>query len=159
MMEIWRRFRSLTGTERRIVLEAAAALAATSLGMRVAGSNFCKAALARAGRMATGSANAANRATDIEAANRLARLQSATARRLMFRATCLDRSLALCWMLKRRGMPAELRIGARKAANRLEAHAWVELYGNALSDESEEHLHFAPFEKVPGSTSMEAQPH
>jgi hypothetical protein len=159
MMETWHRFRSLTGIERRIALEAAAALAATSLAMRVAGSNFCKAALSRTGRMADGNANAANRASDLETANRIARLQAATARKLFFRANCLDRSLALCWMLKRRGMPAELRLGARKVANQLEAHAWVELRGSALGDAGEEHLHFVPFENLRSSTSMEAQTH
>jgi Transglutaminase-like superfamily len=159
MMETWRRFRSLTGIERRTVLEAAAAMTATWLGMRVAGSNFCKAALSRVGRMADGNANPANRASDLETANRLARLQIATARSLFFPTNCLDRSLALCWMLRRRGMPAELRIGARKEAKQLEAHAWVELYGSALGDAGEEHLHFVPFENLPASTSMEAQPH
>ena len=157
MMETWRRFRSLTGIERRTVLEAAAAMTATWLGMRVAGSSFCKAALSRVGRMADGNANAANRASDLETANRLARLQIATARNLFFPTNCLDRSLALCWMLRRRGMPAELRIGARKEAKQLEAHAWVEVGRVVLNDFGEAHLHFAPFD---GSiVSMETQIH
>ncbi|MGH9744571.1 MAG: lasso peptide biosynthesis B2 protein [Candidatus Acidiferrales bacterium] len=156
-MRTWRRFRSLTGTERRIVLEAAAALAATWLAMRVGGFNMCKAAaLARPGFVA---GVESNDGSAIENAQRIARLEAATARNLFFRANCLEQSLALCWMLRRRRMNAELRIGARKEANRLEAHAWVELSGSALGDASEEHLHFVPFEKLRTSSSMEAQTH
>jgi len=46
------------------------------------------------------------------------------------RATCLSKSLALQAMLRRRGRPAELRIGVAKSSGEpLEAHAWVELEG------------------------------
>ncbi len=48
------------------------------------------------------------------------------------RATCLTRALALQAMLRRRGYPAALRIGVAKPRDQaLEAHAWVELDGQA----------------------------
>ena len=46
----------------------------------------------------------------------------------------------------RRGIAAELRVGARKDAGRFEAHAWVESSGVVLNDTSESHLHFVPFD-------------
>jgi hypothetical protein len=58
-------------------------------------------------------------------------------------------------MLRHRGMNADLRIGARKEANRFEAHAWVELGGTVLDGGETEHLHFVPFEQ--SESSMETQ--
>lgn len=46
-----------------------------------------------------------------------------------FRPTCLERSLALLWMLGRRGVAGTLRFGVRKSGGTFEAHAWVESQG------------------------------
>jgi hypothetical protein len=43
--------------------------------------------------------------------------------------TCLPRALAMNWMLRRRGLSAEVCIGARLVGRPLPAHAWVELDG------------------------------
>ena len=63
------------------------------------------------------------------------------------RTNCLEQSLVLCWLLRRRGIAADLRIGARKDSDRFEAHAWVELNSQVLNDATAEHRHFVPFEK------------
>jgi len=47
-------------------------------------------------------------------------------------ATCLAKSLALAWMLRGRGVPAEVRVGV-KTADGFSAHAWVENEGRALT--------------------------
>ncbi len=54
--------------------------------------------------------------------------------------------MALCHVLHRHGIPAELRFGARKESAGLEAHAWVEHLGVPLNEDRGEHLHFLPFE-------------
>ena len=46
-------------------------------------------------------------------------------------ARCMDRSLVLIDLLARRGIPATLVIGARRAPG-FRAHAWVELAGQPL---------------------------
>jgi hypothetical protein len=46
--------------------------------------------------------------------------------------TCLRRSLVLTALLRRRGLPATVRFGVRRAAGLLEAHAWVECDGVAV---------------------------
>jgi hypothetical protein len=46
--------------------------------------------------------------------------------------TCLPRSLVLCTLLRRRGAEATLRLGVRKQAGDIEAHAWVEVGGLRL---------------------------
>jgi hypothetical protein len=85
----------------------------------------------------------------------IARMAAAAARYLPFRTNCLEQSLVLWWLLRRRRIAADLKIGARKEANRFQAHAWVDFQGGGSA--SEEHLHFVPFE---GSvTSMETQTH
>jgi hypothetical protein len=49
-------------------------------------------------------------------------------------ARCLQRSLALCLLLERRGFNTQLKIGVRKSGGDLEAHAWVEYFGKVLND-------------------------
>ena len=48
--------------------------------------------------------------------------------------TCLHRSLALWWLLRRRGFDSSLRLGMRRHDGRFEAHAWVEHGGVILND-------------------------
>jgi len=72
---------------------------------------------------------------------------SAAARYSFLQSTCLERSLALWWLLARRGIPAQLRIGARKSGEKLEAHAWVERDGAAIGEPEGTHLHYAAFDK------------
>ena len=65
--------------------------------------------------------------------------------RVPFATRCLDRAVALWWLLSRERIAATLRIGVRKAdATRLAAHAWVEHDGRVLLDE--EAAGFAAFE-------------
>ena len=86
------------------------------------------------------------------AARAIARLEDGAARHLVLRTNCLERSLVLCWLLERRAIGGQLRIGARKQDGRFEAHAWVEVDGSVLNDPYEPHLHFAPFGNA--STSL-----
>lgn len=65
-------------------------------------------------------------------AQRIARLVAIASRHGPYRATCLRQSLALWWLLRRRGMGVELRIGVRKDGPELRAHAWVEHEGRPL---------------------------
>jgi transglutaminase superfamily protein len=68
---------------------------------------------------------------------RAAPAESATLARAVWRAAalhalpmlCLPRSLALAWMLARRGQPCEIIIGAQPKGGTLDAHAWIEQDG------------------------------
>ena len=49
--------------------------------------------------------------------------------------TCLRRALTLQWLLVRRGIQTELRIGVKKNSNqRIEAHAWLEYSGTPIGE-------------------------
>jgi Transglutaminase-like superfamily len=142
-MRTWAAFRRLDRADRRLAAGTAASLAATRIGLRLAGLPRWKGVLLRlAPRQAwTGSEEART-----AVAQRIARIQEAVSRHLIWHASCLEQSLVLWWQLRRRGIAAEMRIGARKQAGRFEAHAWVELGNVILNDSAEAHKHFAPFD-------------
>jgi hypothetical protein len=149
-MERWRGFWRFKPAERRIVLEAATALSATWVGLRVLGFRRWNATIERfmLGQRSGASSGNASRAhsSDVDMASITAMRLDLAARNMFFRTNCLERSLALRWLLRRRGIATELRIGARKESALFEAHAWIELDGVVLNDPDEAHLHFAPFE-------------
>jgi hypothetical protein len=60
-------------------------------------------------------------------------------------STCLERSLALWWLLGRQGVVSQLRIGVRKDGQKFAAHAWVEREGVAIGESEAPHLHYAAF--------------
>jgi len=155
-LKTWRGFWRLSARSRGIALEAAAALVATWAGLRLIGFRRWKALLVRLTPHPS-QLKAPSEPARIATAQEIACIQQSASRHLIFHASCLEQSLVLWWLLDRRGIPAELRIGARKEAGRFEAHAWIELGSVVLNDSGEAHLHFAPFE---GSIiAMETQPH
>jgi hypothetical protein len=78
----------------------------------------------------------------------LTKLHSAAARHLFLRTNCLEQALSLYFLLRRLGLPAELRFGARKEGRVLEAHAWVVCFGLPLNEDQGEHRHFSPLDGV-----------
>ena len=157
----WRGFRRLTASEKRVVLEAAALLAITWIGLRLAGFRRWKNWMEHSAVPAA----PASVAADIPAgspckrpfgeATSLARLEDAAARHFPIRTNCLENSFALYWLLHRHDVPATLRMGARKIDGRLEAHAWLESKGIVLGNS--DHLPFVPFDGP--NASMESQIH
>jgi hypothetical protein len=59
--------------------------------------------------------------------------------------TCLTRSLLLRWLLRRRGIASELRIGVQLVQGKLDAHAWVEYEGIPINDAQDVAQRFAVF--------------
>jgi hypothetical protein len=64
----------------------------------------------------------------------------------LIRPTCLEESLALCYLLSEQGLTPQLRIGVRKTDGKFEAHAWVEYQGQTLNQSDEVHKHYAAFD-------------
>jgi len=62
-----------------------------------------------------------------------------------FPVTCLTRSLLLGWLLRRRGVASDLRIGVRLTQGMLDAHAWVECDGVPVNDRPDVSARFASF--------------
>jgi hypothetical protein len=68
------------------------------------------------------------------------------------RAQCLHRSLVLHRWLHGQGAPSVLRIGVRKEGAALKAHAWVELDGEVVYDDTNVGQGFAVLRPATGST-------
>lgn len=81
---------------------------------------------------------------DLDAAENLARLAAIAGRRGPVTATCLRQSLLVYWLLRRRGLAPEFKIGVRKQGTVVDAHAWVELDGRALAAMEVGHRPFPP---------------
>jgi hypothetical protein len=64
-----------------------------------------------------------------------------------FPSTCLTRSLLLKWLLRRRGVDSDVRIGTRLTRGQFEAHAWVEHNGTPLNDQPDIATRFAAFDE------------
>ncbi|HTV60762.1 MAG TPA: lasso peptide biosynthesis B2 protein [Verrucomicrobiae bacterium] len=145
MVKTWRAFWQLNGLERGIALEAAAGLMASWVGLRLVRFSRWK----RLMEWFTPPAGNSEESRGLELAAQaraIARLEAGVARRIFLRTNCLEQALALWWVLKRQGIPGELRIGGRKEGGRFEAHAWVEFAGETLDVSGEAHLHFVPFD-------------
>ena len=56
-------------------------------------------------------------------------------------ATCLKKSLILFRLLRKRGIPAELRLGVRKVDDEFSSHAWIECAGRTFLDGGTAHLY------------------
>ena len=67
------------------------------------------------------------------------------ARHTPFPVTCLSRSLLMGWLLHRRGVASDLRIGVRLTQGKLDAHAWLECEGVPVNDEADVSTRFASF--------------
>jgi hypothetical protein len=132
------RFRALPPAERRIVIAAMLRLPLFWIGLRLLGLQRLQARLQRTplGRATTPSP------AELQ---RTGYLVNAAANQALGPANCLTRSLCLWWLLRRRGVETDLRIGVRLADGALEAHAWVEDAGIPINDRPDVSADFAPF--------------
>ena len=76
----------------------------------------------------------------------LANLVNRAARLVRIPANCLTRSLLLGWLLRRRGVASQLRIGVKMDNGSLSAHAWVEYAGIPINDQPDVGEQFAAFQ-------------
>ena len=125
----WRRVRALSWGQRGQLMQASLLLALVGMGLRLFGLRRVQTVLRWASAADTGR-------DDLPAAQALARIVQTAAAGSAVRPSCLTRSLVLCWMLRRRGLAAHLRIGVARPGGRFAAHAWVE-HGSFPLTESE----------------------
>lgn len=76
----------------------------------------------------------ADRAKPAPSPERLAALVAVAARHHFVPARCLHRAICLRGLLAQAGQAAELKIGVRREEVGLDAHAWVEIDGEALAE-------------------------
>ena len=152
----WRRFLALDWRERRLLVALLLALPALRIALRHVGFTRTRAVIER------WTARYPKRPPsrrDMETAESLAELAKIAGRRAPLAATCLPQALAVHAVLRRRGLDPELRIGVRKAEDRFEAHAWVELAGWPLAQPGLDHQPLPiPSSRPTGDAPVNANP-
>jgi len=118
------RFTGLSWEERRIVLSAMGSMVAAMIVMRSGGLRLALSLVRRgAGR---------RRDNTKVGARRLGTMIHATADWLPLESSCLERSVALAWMLVRRGHACALVVESAAMPPSFHAHAWVDTADGAI---------------------------
>ena len=126
------------------MLKAGLALPVTAVGLQLLGLKKYQRLLVKASR-ANSSETSSDMAQQMDEARRVARIVGIASRQGVYHANCLQQSLVLWWLLKRRSIPSQIRFGARKKETQLTAHAWVECDGLVLNEADDVGHRFAPF--------------
>jgi hypothetical protein len=146
-----RRFSSLPGPAKGIFLRAAVLLPLITISLRLRGFGATWRFLEK---FLTPGKKAALSATVESRVAFTSRMVLAAARNSPIPSTCLERSLALWWLLACQGIASQFRIGVRKDGEKFAAHAWVERDGVAIGEPEASHLHYAAFvEEISGVSS------
>jgi hypothetical protein len=139
----WRR---LSAAQRWVFCQAVFLLPASGMGLRLLGFRRCLVILTRLAPCKSSRSFMATADRDRDIAS-ITRMVAAAARWGFYRGRCLHRSLTLWWLLRRRGIRTEIRIGVRKQDGRFQAHAWVEHEGSPLNDRRDVGEVFRSFEQ------------
>ena len=140
-MAFLRNLCSLRPAGRWLLVQSACLLPLVSLGVRVLGLRRVHAFLNEwADHSATPSGH---EKLDVRRARRVVRYLRSDG---PFRGNCLSRSLVLCWLLRRRAIQCELRIGVDRDVAEFRAHAWVEVDGRPLNAGGGVREQYAAFE-------------
>ena len=136
----WSRLAELSWADRRLLARAAAMLAHAKLALPSV--DF------RGEREAVAAGACKPSPIELARAQAVARLVGVAASRVPFRVACLPRSIVLWRLLRREGIPCELRLGARSGGGPFEAHAWVECGGVALAEDPDHLASYRRFDRA-----------
>ncbi|MFB3143295.1 MAG: lasso peptide biosynthesis B2 protein [Candidatus Methylomirabilales bacterium] len=114
----WSKLRSLSVSEVWFLVEAAAAVVAFDLALRLLSSKTCLALF--------GSKAGSHRRREGVNAQRMVWLVDVADRYAPGRSSCLRQAAALAWLLHRRGIATSLRIGVAREDEKFVAHSWLE---------------------------------
>jgi|SRR5271166_2939223 len=137
-MSKWRQWHALARDDRRKLAQAAMLLVYARLRLPFIGFRADLDATQRAESTVLSAAT-------LRRAQVVARLVGIAAGHSPVRVSCLHRSLVLWWLLRREGIPCELRLGAHAGDGEFEAHAWVQCAGVALDQQPAQLARYRPF--------------
>lgn len=140
----WRNYRRLPKPERTLFLQAAVVLPLVTSGLRLRGFGRVQQKLARIAGRSSRSDRPEPTAVDVAT---VAALVERAATKGLLRANCLERSLVLWFLLRRKGIETDLRVGVRKASETQPAmfHAWIEHEGRVINDAPDVSDRYQPF--------------
>lgn len=129
-------------TRARLAAYGAVALIVVTIALRVLGFPRTVATIRHAARRVPARAGA-HAGADTDRVQAVVSGVTAAAILCPARTECLEQSLALYVVLRRSGVPAELRFGAIR--DPFSAHAWVELHGQPVNEDPEQLRRYAVF--------------
>lgn len=139
----WSKFKQLTVAEKLLLVQALALLPINAVCLQLFGFNRWQAVLTRT--IAESGAQSPATQEQLVYAQTLGRIVNIAAAHTIHQATCLPRSMTLWWLLQRRKIASELRIGVCKDAAIIKAHAWIECRGVVINDRSDVSRDFIAF--------------
>lgn len=135
------RWRTLPRRERRDSFILLLLQSMVSAGLRTIGYRRTLALLTATSH---GSLTDPHRPDALKGAHRLAELAKAVGQHGVIETTCLRQSLAVYWLLRRRGLQPQVKLGVGRLGDAPpDMHAWVELDGEALAQPGLRHAAFA----------------
>lgn len=134
-----RQFRALPASERRLLLLLMVLQPAISVALRLRGYRRTHRWLHQRSRHPLPHAASSS---ELAAAERVATLAAIAGRRGPVATSCLRQSLALFWLLRRRGLQPEIKFGVDRIGATADMHAWVELEGVPLAQPRLRHAAF-----------------
>ena len=89
----------------------------------------------------------------LQRASDITRIVTIAARRGLYKATCLRKSILVWWFLRKEKIRSEICFGVRMVNRKLEAHAWVEHNGTVINDSASVHENYQILRDVFPSTN------
>jgi hypothetical protein len=127
-IDLWRKWARLPPWERRLLVQAWAALHVIYAALWIVPFETVRAACQR---IRVGPRPLPSCAPSVPAAS-LAWLVNAASRYSLAKPSCLHDALALSWLMSKHGIPSTLQIGVMRSAGDLAAHAWIEHNGQII---------------------------
>ncbi len=132
---------ALTPLQWWIILVATFTLPMIALSLKLSGFKQTKNRISRF--IPPGMVDVSTREDDLSRVKLISHAVSIAGNHGLFKANCLKQSLLLWWLLARRGIASELKLGTQKSPQKtFNAHAWVEYKGEALGNSSGFHHQF-----------------
>ena len=144
LQESWDKFFQLSWQERWMLLQAFVFLPLIAAGLHCMNFQQLSSILVRFSPVP----DEVCRDTAMQQAATTTHLVQVAAFRTPFKISCLVRSTALWFLLRRQGIGSEIRIGVSQQEGTFKAHAWVESNGIVLNDRNDIHNQFAAFEQI-----------
>lgn len=139
----WRKYRNLSGQERRLLAVSMLLLPVVVLTNRLFGLKRCQRTLNRI--LPYRARVSCSEPEGARLAHSASRIILIAANRCLCQSTCLQQSILLQRLVAQRGVDTDLRVGVRKRGGIFEAHAWVELRGHIVNGRENVEARFVAF--------------
>jgi len=145
LMKRYKQLLELSPSEVYIIFVALFLLPITAILLKIKGFNQTQRILNQLSK--NGSDSELSKERQKAKAQSITRMVSITASYGPCRVKCLNKSLVSRWLLRKRGITSDLKIGASKdSSENFNAHAWLEIQGVVINDSKDVGSRFSVFD-------------